>query len=132
MVAPFSWPITQIALAAEAAEAAHQRLVLGELAVAGHRREFRDQRVDEIGEVRALRMARHQRLLPRRQIGVEVGQRLLRLVLDARDLVADVAAGRRQRAQFIDLGLEFGDGFFEVEIAAHLIRHQDNIGNNVL
>ena len=92
-------------LAAEAAEAAHQRLVLGEFAVAGHRREFRHQRADEIGEMRALRMARHQRLLPRRQIGVEVGQRLLRLVLDARDLVADVAAGRRQRAQFIDLGL---------------------------
>ena len=63
-------------LAAEAAEAAHQRLVLAELAVAGHRREFGDQRVDEIGEMRALRMARHQRLLPRRQIGVEVGQRL--------------------------------------------------------
>src|SRR6185312_6561989 len=47
------------------------------------------------------------------------------------DLVADVAAGRCQRAQFIDLGLEFGDGFFKVEIAAHLIRHRDNIGNNV-
>ena len=92
-------------LAAETAEAAHQRLVLGEFAVAGHRREFRHQRVDEIGEMRALRMARHQRLLPWRQIGVEVGQRLGRLVLDARNLVADVAAGRRQRAQFIDLGL---------------------------
>ena len=51
---------------------------------------------------------------------------------DPRDFVADVAAGRRQRAQFIDLGLEFGDGFFKIEIAAHLIRHQDNIGNNVL
>ncbi len=93
------------ALAAKTAEAAHQRLVLGELAVAGHRREFRHQRFDEIGEMRALRMARHQRLLPWRQIGVEVAQRLLRLVLYARDFVADVAAGRRQRTQFIDLGL---------------------------
>ena len=119
------------ALAAEAAEAAHQRFVLAELAVARHRREFGDQRVDEIGEMRALRMARHQRLLPRRQIGVEVGQRLRRLVLDARDLIADVAAGGRQRAQLVDLGLEFGDGFFEVEIAAHLIRHQNNIGRNM-
>src|SRR5207302_9676014 len=87
------------ALAAEAAEPAHQRFILAELAVACHRREFRYQRVDEIGEVRALRVARHQRLLPRRQIGVEVRQRLRRLVLYARDLVADVTAGRRQRAQ---------------------------------
>src|SRR5258707_11310545 len=81
------------ALAAEAAEAAHQRLVLAELAVARHRCEFRYQRVDEIGEVRPLRMPRHQRLLPWRQVGVEVRQRLRRLVLDPRNLVADVAAG---------------------------------------
>ena len=81
--------------------------------------------------MRALRMARHQRLLPWRQVGVEVGQRLRRLVLDSRNLIADVAARRCQRAQFIDLGLQFGDGLFEVEIAAHLIRHQNNIGNNV-
>ena len=118
------------ALAAEAAEAAHQRFVLAEFAVAGQRREFGDQRVDEIGEMRPLRMARHQRLLPRRQIGVEIVQRLRRLVLDPRDLLADVAAGRRQRAQFIDLGFEFGDGLFEIEIGAHVIRHQINIGTN--
>ena len=36
----------------------------------------------------------------------------------------------RQRAQFIDLGLEFGDGLFEIEIAAHVIRHQINIRTN--
>ncbi len=104
----------------------------GEFAVAGHRREFRHQRVDEIGEVRALRMARHQRLLPWRQIGIEVGQRLRRLVLDPPDLIGDVAARGHKRAQFVELGIELGDGLFEVEIAAHLIRHQGNIGNNVL
>ncbi len=54
---------------------------------------------------------------------MEVGQRLRRLVLDPRNLIADVAAGRCQRAQFVDLRFEFGDGLFEVEIAAHLIRH---------
>ena len=32
-----------------------------------------------------------------------------------------------QRAQLVDLGLEFGDGLFEVEIGAHVIRHQINI-----
>src|SRR6185312_3899085 len=75
------------ALAAETAEAAHQRLVLAELAVAGERREFGDQRIDEIGEVRALRMPRHQRLLPWRQVGIEIRQRLARLRFDQRDLV---------------------------------------------
>ena len=66
------------ALAAEAAKAAEQGLVLAEFAVAGERGEFGDQATDEIGEMRPLRMARHQRLLPRRQIGVEIGQRLRR------------------------------------------------------
>src|SRR4029078_10510170 len=56
----------------ETAEAAHQSLVFGELAVTRHRGEFSDQRVDEIGEVRALRMARHQRLLPWREVVIEV------------------------------------------------------------
>jgi len=70
-------------------------------------------------------------LLPWRQIGVEVGQRLRRLVLDARDLVADVAAGCRERAQLVDLGLEFGNGFFEVEIAGASDPASNNIGRNV-
>ena len=69
------------ALAAEAAEAADQRLVLGEFAVAGQRREFGDQRADEIGQMRPLRMPRDQGLLPRRQVGVELAQRLGCLVL---------------------------------------------------
>src|SRR6476646_5946643 len=81
------------ALAAEAAEATHQRCVLAELAIARERREFGDQSIDKIGEVRPLRMARHQRFLPWRQIGVEIVQRLRRLLLDPRNLLADIAAG---------------------------------------
>src|SRR6266446_5330650 len=88
------------ALTAEAAEAAQQRFVLAEFAVSRQRREFADQRVDEIGEMGPLRMARDQRLLPRREVGVELAQRLRRLVLDPRNLVGDVSAGGRQRAQF--------------------------------
>jgi len=119
-------------LAAEATEPAHQRFVLTELAVARKRCEFGDQRVDEIDQMRALRMPRHQGLLPRRQIGVEIAQRLRGLVLDPRNLFPDVAAGRRQRAQFIDLGIEFGNGLFEIEITAHVIRHQSNIRTNAV
>src|SRR5207244_8684666 len=100
-------------LALEAAEAADQRLVLAELAVAGKRREFRYQRVDEIGKMRPLRMPRNKSLLPGREVGIELGQRLRRLLLDLCDLVADVAAVGGERAQLVDLGLEFGDGLFE-------------------
>ena len=118
------------AFAAETAEAAEQRLVIGEFAIAGERREFGDQRVDEVGEVRPLRMARDQRLLPRRQIGVEIGQRLRRLLLDLADLLADIGAGRGERAQLVHLGIEFSDGLFEIEVGAHLVQHQANIGKN--
>jgi hypothetical protein len=82
--------------------------------------------------MRPLRMPRHQRLLPGRQVGVELGQRLRRLLLDLGDLVADVAAIGGECAQLVDLGLEFGDGLFEIEIAAHLIGHRNNIGTTAL
>ena len=77
MFEPFSWPEDGDRLAVEAAEAGLQRRVLGELAVAGERRPLGDQRLDVVGEVRALRMARHLRLLPRRQPAVDVDQRLV-------------------------------------------------------
>src|SRR5947208_2736340 len=73
-------------------------------------------------------MPGHQRLLPWRQIAIEVGERLRRLVLDPGYLVADVAAACGKCAQLVDLGFKLGDGFFEVEIAAHRVGHQLNIG----
>ena len=63
--------------AAEAAEPADDRLVLGEVAVAGQRREVLDQRVDVVEAMRALGMARHLRLLPGRELGVGVDEGLL-------------------------------------------------------
>ena len=75
--------------AAEAAEPAHDGLVLGEVAVAGQRREVLDQGVDVVEAMRPLGMARDLRLLPGRELGVGVDQRLLRLLLELRDLVGD-------------------------------------------
>ena len=120
------------ALAAKTAEAAQQRFVLAEFAVARERRELGDQRIDEIGQMRPLRMAGDQGFLPRRQVVIEVAERLRGLVLDPRNLFADVAAGGRQCAQFVDLGVEFGDWLFEIKVAAHVIRHQINIKRNAL
>ena len=65
MVEPFSWPMHADALAAEAAEAADDGVVVAELAVAGERRELGDQRADVVETVRPLRMARDLGLLPR-------------------------------------------------------------------
>ena len=49
----------------------------------------RHQAFDVVDEMRPLRMARDLRLLPGRQAGVEIGQRLFRLAFEPRQLVAD-------------------------------------------
>ena len=68
------------AFAAEAAKASHERFVVAKLAVAGERRELGDQSIDEVGEMRPLRMPRHQGLLPRSEVGVEITECLSRVV----------------------------------------------------
>ena len=39
-----------------------------------------------------------------------------------------IFATGRKRAQFLDLGIEFGDGFFKIEITAHVIGHSHHMG----
>ena len=129
-MAPFSWPITQMLSPRKRPNPPISASSSPNLRSPASGVNSDDQRVDEIGQMRPLRMTRYQGFLPRRQVGVEIVQRLRRLVLDPRDFLADVAAGSRQHAQFIDLGVEFGDGFFEIKVTAHLIRHQINIGAN--
>ena len=71
--------------------------------------------------MRPLRVAGHLCLLPRRQAGIELLERLPGLDLNAVDLLADgngVAAGL-QRAHFFHFGLKLGHGLFEIEIRAH-------------
>ena len=84
------------------AEAANDGFVLGEIAVAGERHEVFDQRADEIEATRALRVARDQRLLPWRQLGVEIAKLLRCFGLEPGDLVGDVGgAGRRPASRAI-------------------------------
>ena len=80
-----------------------------------------DQAGDGIQAMRPLRMARDLRLLPGREIGIELLERQRRLDLEPVDLIADGdrAAGLGHGAQFFDLGLQFGHRLFEIEIAAH-------------
>ncbi len=110
------------ALAAEAAEAADDGGVLAEFAVAGERGETLDQAGDVVEAVRPLRMARHLRLLPGREVGIELLERDRRLHLEPADLLADGdrLVALAHGAQFLDLGLQFGHGFFEIQIGAHV------------
>src|SRR5262249_1934064 len=109
------------AFAVEAAETADDGVVLAEFAVPGERREIRDQRRHVIEAVGPLRVARDLSLLPRRQPGIEFVKRQRRLGFEPRDLVADREriAGLLERPQLFDLGLQFSDRLFEIEIAAH-------------
>ena len=66
------------ALALEAAEAADDRVVVAELAVAGKRRELGDQLRHIVEAMRPRRPARDLRLLPGREVVVELGERLRR------------------------------------------------------
>ena len=72
-------------------------------------------------------MARDLSLLPGRQIRIKLGERLRCLLFDARHFFADVAAAGGKRTQLVHLGVEFGDGFFKIQIAAHQVRHVTNI-----
>ena len=66
-------------------------------------------------------MAGDLRLLPGRELGVEILERLRRLGLEAGNLLADGggAVAGLERAQLLGLGLELGHGLLEVEVAAH-------------
>jgi hypothetical protein len=109
---PFSWPMTQTDVP-RSARSRPEWPRPRRSAVAGERREILDQPGAVIDEMRPLRVARDQRLLPGGQRGVEVLQRRRRLGLQPRDVVADRdrVALLAQRPQLLDLGLELGTGF---------------------
>ena len=130
MSSPFSWPIRQIGSAAEAPEAADDRRVLGELAVAGERREVLDQALDVIVEMGPALDARDLGFLPRGQRRVEFGERLGGLRFELGDLFVDrrgVALGG-QGAQLVESRVDVGDRRFEAQVGAHQTLHGRPLG----
>ena len=122
--------MTQIDSPSKSAEAADDRLVLAEIAVAGQRRELGDEPLDVVAKMRPPLCARDLRLLPRRQAGVEIGQRLFGSGLELADFV-----GQRRRiallrhgSQFIEAGLDIGDCRFKAEIGAHPVLAANRTG----
>src|SRR5580704_15402842 len=110
--------------AAKPAETADDRGVLAELPVARQGREIAHEGLDIIAKMRPLWMPRDLRLLPGRQIGIKIGERLLGLGFEPGQFLANGngVALRRDLAEFQNLGFEFGNGFFKIEIASHCRR----------
>ena len=108
----------------KAPKATDDGVVVAELAIARERNEIADKAGNVIEAMRSLRMPCDLSFLPWRELGIELLQRQRSLCLEAGDFLAD---GDRcvtlaHRAQFLDLGLQFGHRFFEVEIAAHWVQ----------
>src|SRR5579871_2455884 len=99
------------ALAAEAPEAADDGFVVTIFAVAGERREFGDQRRDVVEAMRPFRMPRDLRLLPGRQVGIELFECQRRFDLETVDVLGDRyrVAGLLHGAELFDLGFELGN-----------------------
>jgi hypothetical protein len=103
-------------LAVEAREAADDRLVVGEGAVAVQLMEVGEDIVHVIHRVRTLRVARDLRHLPWRQLGVDVFRELLALLGQAVDLFRNVDGGIvLDEAQLFDLRVELGNWLLKAE-----------------
>ena len=99
------------------ANAADDRRILAERPVAGERREIVDQSGDIVFEMRPLGVARDDRLLPRRQARIDVGELAFGALGEAGGFGEGV--GRAVGAELCDARLEFGDRFFEFEEGDH-------------
>ena len=110
--------------ALEASDAADDRLVLGEEAVAGERGEILNEPVDVVAEMRPLGVAGDLRLLPGGQLGIGLLQSFARLGFELGKLLLDghgVLLGG-ERFELGDLAFKLGNRLFEIEISAHLAK----------
>ena len=103
-------------LAAEPRQTTDNGRIIGIHPVAVHFLEIGKQAVDVIQRIRALRMARHLRDLPRAELGVNVFRQRLALFLQAADFFRNIQ--RRivlHIPQFFDLGFQIGNRLFKIE-----------------
>ena len=104
------------ALAVEACEAADDRGVVGERAVAVHLLEIRADGLHVVERIGALRMAGDLGDLPGVELAVDLLGELAALLRQALDLLRDVDRGVvLHEAQLLDLLLELGDGLLEIQ-----------------
>src|SRR5206468_12330600 len=115
-VAAFLMADEHAGLAAAAREAADDRSVVGVGPIAMQLAKVGEQRVDVIERIGSLRMPRHQRDLPGRQLAVDFLRKELTLFRKTRDLVRNIDSRILvDVAELVDLLLELGDRLLEVE-----------------
>ncbi len=106
--------------AAEAGEAADDRLIVAEAAVACQRHETFEQPFRIVLEVRPVGVAGDLRLLPRAELAISLGQQLGGPTLKLGDLLGKVElAAVRQMAQLLHLAFKLGDRLLELEERVH-------------
>ncbi len=116
------------ARAVEPRQAADDRLVVAEAAVAEELEEAAERRLDVIGRVGPPRMAGEPDAVPRRQLREDLPDQLVAQVLERADLGLDVGGrervgGRgRELLDLRDLLLDLGDRPLEVEPVLQLVR----------
>ena len=110
--------------AIEPSDAADDRLVLAEIAVAGERREILHEPVDVVAEMRPLRVPCDLRLLPGGELGIGLFQGVARLGLELGELLLNRngALLGGERPELGDLTFKLGNRLFEIEISAHLAK----------
>src|SRR5579885_3045875 len=100
----------------DASQPPHDRLVIGEHSIAVQLAELRAERSRVVQGVRTPGMTRELRDLPGSEARENAGRELPALGLQARDLLLDVDFGvGRDVPQLLDLGLELGNGLFEIQ-----------------
>ena len=104
--------------AAETGQAGDDRLILAKRAVAGQRRHLLEHRAGIVEKMRAFRMARHQHLLPGRQMRIGVADKLLGARREPRHIAVNIH-GRiifGELSKLDDLAFQFRDGTFEIQV----------------
>ncbi len=115
-IAAFLMPDHHARHAVEPRHAADDGGVVAVAAVAVQLVKVGEDSSDVVERVRALRMPRDLRDLPRRELAVDVLGELLALLGEPGDLIGDVDRGILVHvAKLLDLGLQLGDRLLEIE-----------------
>src|SRR5690606_8369884 len=108
------------AAAAEPAEAADNRLVIGKSAITGKRHEILDQPGGDIAEFGTIDMAGDLRFLPRRQLRIGLLKLLHRLLAQLRDIFLDLdIAGVLKPFELADFAFEISYRLLKIKEIIH-------------
>ena len=112
---PFWWPSTSTGMPVERPEAADDRGIVGEAAIAVQLDEVGHQALDVVERVGAGGVSRELHLLPGRQLGEDLLLQLAGASFEQRDLRAQLGGAAAHPDQLFDLSFELDHRALEVE-----------------